>query len=241
VCNSAQLDLCKSKAQAEAALCSANCLSSSSALAICEGFCAGRLAISLFFCEAQNGCLDECTTCSPSDQCVSTGKPCGLGVCCPSGEDCCFSLSNTCLPACGANQHYDSLCNCVCNPTTCPPGATQDPHTCQCVCPQGQTLCNSACVNTQTDDSNCGMCGHACPSGQTCSAGVCGCNPGVTCLPGVTKCCGSQCIPASYVCCDQSTGFFCAFQCCPCNSLPTGFICGNDPSQGGICPPPSTC
>ena len=29
-------------------------------------------------------------------------------------------------------------------------------------------------MSTQTDTSNCGSCGHACASGQVCTAGVCG-------------------------------------------------------------------
>lgn len=40
----------------------------------------------------------------------------------------------------------------------------------------GQTLCTSACVNTQTDTNNCGMCGRMCSAGQVCTAGACG-NP----------------------------------------------------------------
>src|SRR6185437_5686304 len=37
----------------------------------------------------------------------------------------------------------------------------------------GQTLCSNTCTNLQTDAANCGTCGKACSSGQTCSAGAC--------------------------------------------------------------------
>lgn len=40
-------------------------------------------------------------------------------------------------------------------------------------CPTGQTLCNSACVDTNSSVSNCGGCGTACGTDQVCSMGSC--------------------------------------------------------------------
>lgn len=40
-------------------------------------------------------------------------------------------------------------------------------------CPPGETLCGTQCVNTQTDENNCGACGNVCPSDQECVAGAC--------------------------------------------------------------------
>jgi alpha-tubulin suppressor-like RCC1 family protein len=34
-------------------------------------------------------------------------------------------------------------------------------------------MCGATCVDTSTDPANCGACGHACPGGDTCSAGIC--------------------------------------------------------------------
>jgi len=43
-----------------------------------------------------------------------------------------------------------------------------------CVCPgAGQTECDGACVDVQTDAAHCGACGEACSEGQTCVAGAC--------------------------------------------------------------------
>ena len=39
--------------------------------------------------------------------------------------------------------------------------------------PTGLTTCSGACVNTQSDPANCGVCGTRCGAGQSCTAGVC--------------------------------------------------------------------
>ncbi|OGE46899.1 hypothetical protein PENARI_c092G11985 [Penicillium arizonense] len=41
------------------------------------------------------------------------------------------------------------------------------------LCASGLTCCNGACVNLDTDASNCGTCGNTCPAGSTssCSSG----------------------------------------------------------------------
>jgi hypothetical protein len=44
---------------------------------------------------------------------------------------------------------------------------------CTIACGTSMTACSGACVDLQTDGSNCGSCGHACASGTMCSAGSC--------------------------------------------------------------------
>ncbi|MCD6498021.1 MAG: hypothetical protein J7M25_06915 [Deltaproteobacteria bacterium] len=41
------------------------------------------------------------------------------------------------------------------------------------VCPDGLTGCDGTCVDTETDDENCGACGHRCGDGETCREGTC--------------------------------------------------------------------
>lgn len=44
-----------------------------------------------------------------------------------------------------------------------------------CACqPQTPDVCGETCLSLQTDDANCGACGHACPLASTCQQGQCG-------------------------------------------------------------------
>ena len=42
------------------------------------------------------------------------------------------------------------------------------------VCGQGLLTCSGVCTSTAQDAANCGACGHACASGESCTAGKCG-------------------------------------------------------------------
>ncbi len=41
------------------------------------------------------------------------------------------------------------------------------------MCPTGKTVCSGACVDLNTDNSNCSACGHPCQQFWTCSFGSC--------------------------------------------------------------------
>jgi hypothetical protein len=61
-------------------------------------------------------------------------------------------------------------------------------------CTADQTNCNGMCVNLNTDNGNCGNCGHACPSGNPCNYGRCCASP----VGDPKNCGGVSCFRASY-------------------------------------------
>ena len=59
-------------------------------------------------------------------------------------------------------------------------------------CPSGQARCVTACVDTTSDLGNCGACGHACASGESCSGGACTSScaaPRTACADGTMQVC----------------------------------------------------
>lgn len=99
--------------------------------------------------------------------------PCefGFGRCAFSRE--CVSFSN--------DPHHCSGCGNECESGTCIDGAcvpvpTPEPETeppAPTPCPNGETLCNDACANLNTDVQNCGGCGASCGINAVCTDGVC--------------------------------------------------------------------
>ncbi len=56
---------------------------------------------------------------------------------------------------------------CDCHEPTC--GIPCSPP----ICPNGETLCANACVNTEIDPTHCGYCGVTCAAGLSCQDGGC--------------------------------------------------------------------
>lgn len=113
-----------------------------------------------------NACVDTDTD---DNNCGSCGFPCGPGSNCVSGTCQCTTPGTTqqCTAngCCGGGQVQ-----------TC----TGSHQWTACACPVGLTSCGGTCVDTSTDNSNCGSCGNACdtsginvPSPQYCAGGTC--------------------------------------------------------------------
>jgi formylglycine-generating enzyme required for sulfatase activity len=58
------------------------------------------------------------------------------------------------------------------------------------LCPAPRTMCGYACLDLDTELSNCGACGHACPPNASCQTGQCVCPP-------PTVPCGLACVDLS--------------------------------------------
>ena len=202
-------------------------------------------------------CVDTQTdvaNCNACGRACAAGQTCAAGVCtgtaeCPTGQmrcgEMCADLTSDpancgrCGGACAAGE--------TCAMSTCRAGRP--------TCPTGRVDCAPSapapvCVNTQTDEMNCGACGTACSAGTTCEAGVCRCATGSTmceraCVNTQTDemncgACGTAC-PAGRVCtagvCGCATGTtLCDGSCV--DTRTTAAHCG---MCGNACPTGQSC
>ena len=168
-------------------------------------------------CTDLNSDSNNCGSCGSTCQ-QGYGTCCG-GRCCPEGYgtccngQCCPDPYFCCGSSCCSNGELgngpQACCNGSCQPQddqhcgfsceSCGGGQTcqLDPSTgyrsYSCLCPNGETLCNSTCVDINSDPNNCGNCGNTCGAG-TCQAGACMCD-GILCSQG-QPCCNGFCMMA---------------------------------------------
>jgi hypothetical protein len=100
------------------------------------------------------------------------------------------------------------------------------------------TCCSGVCVKAGTDPKNCGTCGHACATGQSCIGGTCCNSCAGVCCPSGTFCCKDQCVPDGSKCCVDVTGNFTAI-CGPTDTCCFGML--NNGVRGSCTPPGNTC
>jgi hypothetical protein len=152
----------------------------------------------------------------------------------------------------------------ACQQVPCPPGSTcnwvgLDAPECKSDCPpgSGQTKCGDDCVNLQTDNNNCGSCGHVCVGSSACVNGHCTCNAcGTTGSNPYSQICDGQCVDLSSdpyncgscgnVCPDSVNGFRGICNCGQCDGCAGGlhsiFCCETGkcahacPGPGETCP-----
>jgi hypothetical protein len=120
-------------------------------------------------------CTDGCVDLdSDGSNCGSCNNACGAGQSCVQGQCTCASGSHLCSGRCVSNTSTSSCGDkCAACPGVEGGSATCDGTTCGLQCVTTRTMCSGACVYIDYDSKNCGSCGHACPTGATCAAGIC--------------------------------------------------------------------
>jgi len=116
--------------------------------------------------------VDTLETCNSTFTAFDPVKVCGSGLCDALGKECddCKSGETTCSGAtpraCDSTGHWKDLTPCSGSTPYCTGGVCSS-------CLPGLTSCSGSCVDLKTDPANCGTCGKACASGESCSAGIC--------------------------------------------------------------------
>jgi len=90
---------------------------------------------------------------------------------------CLFSALAFVLVGCGNNED-DAADDDVALVDSGPPDAIPDaapPDAASCVGQSQPDVCGDLCVNFDTDELNCGSCGHPCNGGEYCGTGTCAC------------------------------------------------------------------
>jgi hypothetical protein len=175
-----------------------------------------------------SGRVIDCNTCSFGEVCSPEGQ-CVPG--CATDADCgecalCNPLTNICQPApngtlCPSGVCQGQVCTGCSTNADCPVGYACQAGLCVAVCPPGQTLCGTTCVNTSSDPNNCGTCNNFCPSYPN----------------AVSGCSGGQCVMlacnAGYADCNGFVGDGCEV-----HVLSDNNNCG---ACGNVCPGGTTC
>jgi len=168
-------------------------------------------------CDGQTDCADsDCggVACDDRDACT-TGETCSGGSC-PRGSPVVCTSTNPCQTAAGSCEAGTGRCifASLADGTACGAG-------------QAARCCAGTCINTTINTTNCGGCGLACATGQSCqsidqsgciatepmnTSGRCTCATGVPC-PGGQTCTNGRCVPQA------------ATQCAPGQSLADAGLC----------------
>jgi hypothetical protein len=214
------------------------------------GSCKSTCKTGFTDCGGTLGCVDtlnDSNHCAPLATALAgcTAAPCPAGSTCQAGA---------CKPACGSQTLCGSACvdttndpnNCgyclgVTKPSTtivgqaCGTGLACSGGVCQVACgpaSSGSVICNGTCVNTKSDNKNCGGCpgsgGIACPAGSICDGtGHCAATCGLNALGQPLATCNGKCVDTSS---DANNCGGCQQSSAPTHKCNAGEVC-----QAGVC------
>ncbi len=156
------------------------------------GDCNGNLPLD--GCEQALDTVAHCGQCGQACSVANAAASCSNGSCqigsCDAGFGNCDGRADTgCEVDLDSSEQHCGSCN-----AACPSNRTCVAGRCQCTsdtdCGANQDCCAGACIDTRSDESNCGACGAVCANGSTCCSGTCR-----TLATDVDNCgsCGSRC------------------------------------------------
>ena len=205
------------------------------------------------------GCVN---TAADPNNCGSCGIPCPKGFSCvdatcqPPVGSCTFTGCPPNLSCCGAvcvdvtdDPNNCGGCGLTCatakgeaclNDQCCIPVPGGMCSTAVCNCNLGETCCGArGCIDTATDNENCGACGHACQNGGSCVSSMCTatCAGGPECGKG-QSCCANGC---STVTSDPLNCGACGVVCNPGQACVTGMCVDTCGDGGGSCQAGESC
>ncbi len=137
-------------------------------------------------------CNGQCVDPSSPDTC---GTSCDdLKQCPPPSDGTATCTNGQCGQTCPTGTHLGTTSSGQACLPDCTGGQVNNPQTGTCKCTSNQTACGNpaTCLDTNTDNNNCGSCGNDCseapnPSGSSCQSGSCQCPAGQTS-------CNDQCV-----------------------------------------------
>ena len=200
--------------------------------------------------------LDDDCDGSTDETFDTTNDPANCGTCGTTCEnDCCdgactnVRLDEGNCGACAADggatcADGEECCGGTCNAPALCAGCAED------CAASGTTCCSMECVDTQSDENNCGGCGVTCGAGQFCCGGTCTDESVDSCGQGCNTC-GDDQLCCNNACVDQGAEFCggcmsgCGSTCCAEDHDGTCVNLQNDPTNcGGCgvnCAPTDTC
>jgi hypothetical protein len=160
--------------------------------------CETDLAVSPEHC---GGCDNDCAALPNVESAACNAGTCADLTCKSGFADCDGKVENGCEQPLNTAEHCGG-CGVTCAPAHA--DATCESGTCTIsACEPGWDECNDkisdGCEADLGSPTNCGGCGHACPSGMQCKNGGCGCSGAGSCPDG-QECCNGACIDTRGAC-----------------------------------------